>query len=399
MRTLSVIAAAMFCTAALAADAPGLPDAVRINEIQVLGTHNSYAQGLDPRMGTLLDARLGNSLGSLIERMPPAARALFEEEHPNALAPSDMLKYAHPTLTAQLDLGVRSLEIDVNPDPAGGQFAQPVGYRMLREQGITDLLPYDDTGMSAPGFKVLHMPDIDFRSSCPTLRQCLGQVRAWSEAHPRHVPLFIVIEAKNQDLHILPDATPTVPFSPALFDDLDRELVETMGRERIITPDDVRGKRATLNEAIRAGGWPTLGAARGKVLFLMITANGPDGAAGYLQGHPSLRGRMAFLRAQPGEEHAAFLMYDNALVRGSEIRQYVQEGYLIRTRSDIETYEAKVNDRTRADAAFASGAQVVSTDFEKEGNAFGTGYVVHLPGGGIARCRPYTQDKCKPDLP
>jgi hypothetical protein len=396
MKTLSLIAAAMFCHAAMAADAPDLPDSVRLNEIQVLGTHNSYAQGLDPRMAALLDARLGDSLAKITGQMAPAARALFEEEHPNVLPPSEMLNYAHPSLTAQLDLGVRSLELDVNPDPAGGQFARPVGYRMLREQGITGLLPYDDRGMSTPGFKVLHMPDIDFRSSCPTLRLCLQQVRGWSEAHPRHVPLFIVIEAKTQDLHILPDATPTVPFSAALFDDLDRELLETMGRERIITPDDVRGQQATLNQAILAGQWPTLGEARGKVLFLMITANGPAGAAGYLQGHPSLRGRAAFLRAQPGEDHAAFLMYDNALLRAEEIRQYVQQGYLIRTRSDIETYEAKVNDRKRADTAFASGAQVVSTDFEVEGNAFGTSYVVRLPGQASARCRPHTQDKCQP---
>lgn len=397
MKTLSILGAALLCAGAAAAQVQGLPDSVRINEIQVLGTHNSYAQGLDPGMGALLDARLGNSLGSLIERMPPAARALFEEEHPNVLPPSEMLKYAHPSLTAQLELGVRSLEIDVNPDPAGGQFAQPIGYRMLREQGVAGLPPYDNSAMTAPGFKVLHMPDIDFRSSCPTLRLCLTQVRAWSEAHPGHVPLFLVIEAKTQDLHILPGATATVPFSAALFDDLDRELEQTMGRERIITPDDVRGRHATLNAAIRAGAWPTLATARGKVLFLMITANGPAGAAGYLEGHPSLRGRMAFLRAQPGEDHAAFLMFDNALARAAEIRQYAQQGYLIRTRSDIETYEAKVNDRTRADAAFASGAQIVSTDFEVEGNAFGTGYVVRLPAGGTARCRPYTAGQCQPD--
>jgi hypothetical protein len=195
---------------------------------------------------------------------------------------------------------------------------------------------------------------------------------------------------------ILPGATRTVPFTPALFDDLDRELVEAMGRERIITPDDVRGKHPTLNQAIRAGGWPTLDAARGKVLFLILTANGPGTTADYLKDHPSLRGRMAFLRAQPGEDHAAFLMFDNALMRSAEIKRYVQQGYLIRTRTDIETYEAKINSLERADAAFASGAQMVSTDFEVPGNGYGTSYVVRLPGGGTARCRPHATDACQP---
>lgn len=38
------------------------------------------------------------------------------------------------------------------------------------------------------------------------------------------------------------------------------------------------------------------------------------------------------------------------------------------------------------DAAFASGAQIVSTDYEQPGNAYGTRYVVTVPGGGAARC-------------
>lgn len=377
-------------------DAPELPPTLRINEIQVLGTHNSYSQGLDPHVSALFEEKLGKTLDTVVDRMSPAAHALFKEEHPNPMIPGEMLKYAHPSLTRQLDMGVRSLEIDINPDPAGGLYASPVAYRMLRERGVTDLLPFDDTGIDKPGFKVLHIPDIDFRSSCPTLRLCLRQVRAWSEAHPRHVPLFLLIEAKNQDMPILPGATRTVPFTPALFDDLDRELVEVMGRERIITPDDVRGSHPTLNRAIRGGGWPTLETARGKVLFLMLTANGPGTTGDYLKGHPSLRGRMAFLRAQPGEDHAAFLMYDNALVRSAEIERYVQEGYLIRTRTDIETYEAKINSLERANAAFASGAQMVSTDFEVAGNGYGTSYVVRMPGGGTARCRPHVANACKP---
>lgn len=395
MKMILMMAAALGCACAMAADAPHLPADLRINALQVLGTHNSYSKGLDPRMAALLDERLGGSLGQLVERMPAPARALFEEEHPNAMRPSEMLRYAHPPLAAQLDLGVRSLELDVNPDPDGSLFLDPAGYRLLRAQGAANLLPHDATDMDKPGFKVLHMPDIDFRSSCPTLRICLAQVRAWSDAHPGHVPLFLLVEAKNQHMPILPDAMPSVPFTPALFDALDRELLEAMGRERIITPDDVRGHHPTLNAAVRAGNWPTLAQARGKVLFLMITANGPAGAAGYLEGHPSLRGRAAFLRAQPGEDHAAFLMFDNALVRGAEIRKYVREGYLVRTRSDIETHEAKVNSHERAAAAFASGAQIVSTDFEAEGNDYGTDYVVRLPGGGSARCRPDLDEPCQ----
>ena len=373
---------------AQAPEASKLPPDLKINQLQVLGTHNSYAAGVDPRLAALFEAKVSGAFSSYVAHLPPAQQALFREEHPNELSPSEMLKYAHPSLTDQLDLGVRSLEIDVNPDPKGGVYADPVGYRLLRAQGAADLLPFDATGLDAPGFKVLHIPDIDFRSNCPALRLCLRQLKAWSIAHPGHVPLFILIEAKVQDVPILPGATHTIPFSRAVFDDLDQEILEGVGRDRIITPDDVRGTYPTLNAAVRAKAWPTLSAARGKMLFLLLTANGPGGAADYVADHPSLKGRVAFLRSEPGEDHAAFLLMDNALVRFDEIKKRVAEGYLVRTRSDIETYEAKVNDRRRADAAFASGAQIVSTDFERPGNAYGTPYVIQLPGGEAARRVP-----------
>jgi Phosphoinositide phospholipase C, Ca2+-dependent len=392
LHTALVALAALLVAAAPAApgrqEAADLDPGLTLNQSQVLGTHNSYAMPVDPRLLALVDPLLGRVIRDLPSTLPPEARALFREEHPNDVSISDGLGYRHPDLTTQLNEGMRSLEIDVNPDPQGGNFADPAGYRLLRARGVADLLPFDAAAMRAPGFKVLHIPDIDFRSHCPTLKRCLGEIRDWSDAHPDHVPLFLVIEAKSSTLPVLPGPTRVVPFTPALFDALDKEIFSVLGRESLITPDDVRGRHATLNQAIRAGGWPRLNAARGKILILMITATGEAGTRDYLAGHPSLRGRAAFLRAEPGEDHAAFLMFDNALVRGDQIRDYVRQGYIIRTRSDIEAYEAKTNDLRRADAAFASGAQIVSTDFEHPGNAFGTAYVVRLPGGGVARRNP-----------
>jgi hypothetical protein len=385
--------AAILAAPALAQEAPNLNPDLKINQIQVLGTHNSYAMPVDKRLLALVDPILGHVTSQLSTRLPSAEWALFKEEHPNDVTVSDGLSYNHPDLTTQLNEGMRSLEIDVNPDPQGGHFATPAGYRILRAQGVNDLLPFDADAVSQPGYKVLHIADIDFRSHCPTLKLCLTQIRDWSETHPGHVPLFLVLEAKVQDLPVLPDPTHTVPFTPALFDDLDREILSVLDRGRLITPDDVRGSHATLNQAIRAGAWPTLKAARGKIIILMITATGDAATRGYLEGHPSLKGRAAFLRAEPGKDHAAFLMFDNALVRQDQIRDYVRQGYIVRTRSDIEAYEAKTNDMTRAAAAFASGAQIVSTDFEHPGNAFGTPYVVRLPEGGVARANPLLEGR------
>jgi len=371
-------------------------DDLKLNQIQVFGTHNSYAQPVDPRLLALADPIAQRLYATFLPRMSAEQRALFAEEHPADLTLAQGLAYDHPPLAEQLDAGLRSLEIDVNYDPNGGAFADPAGYRLLRAQGVTDLAPHDTSPLHAPGFKVLHVADLDFRSHCPTLRLCLTQLRDWSDGHEGHAPIFIMLEAKTQSLPLFPEPTQAPAFDAAAFDELDAEIVETLGRERLIIPDDVRGDHETLEQAVRAGAWPKVEQARGKFVFLMLTALDRAGADLYLEGHPNLEGRVAFLRANPGHDHAAFLLLDNAMVRRSDIEARVREGYLVRTRADIETAEARANDLTRAQAAFASGAQVVSTDFFRPGNAFGTDYVVRLPGGGEARANPISApDACR----
>ncbi|AEI38588.1 putative secreted protein (plasmid) [Zymomonas mobilis subsp. pomaceae ATCC 29192] len=57
---------------------------------------------------------------------------------------------------------------------------------------------------------------------------------------------------------------------------------------------------------------------------------------------------MAFMDSEPGKPYAAFVLRDNTLTRGDIIRNDVKKGYIVRTRADIDTYEAKKNDLTRA---------------------------------------------------
>lgn len=361
---------------------------VRINQIQVLGTHNSYARPADPRLLAMVDAIAQKLFADAAKTMPPEQRAKFEEEHPSGIKLSEGLAYNHPPLADQLDAGLRSLEIDVFNDPTGGRFADPAGNRALRAKGFTDILPFDPAPLTAPGFKTLHIADIDFRSHCPVFRQCLRQMKDWSDRHPRHAPIFIMLEAKTDALPVLPGSAEVLKFDAAAFDALDADILGVIGRDHLIVPDDVRGNYPTLEAGARAQNWPTLESSRGKFVFLLISAFDKNSTASYLSGHPNLERRVAFLRAEPGAPHAAFLLLDNALAQSAEIERRVREGYLVRTRTDIETREARLNDMTRANAAFASGAQVVSTDFFRPGNAFGTDYVVTLPGGGEYRCNP-----------
>ncbi|MCD9030846.1 phosphatidylinositol-specific phospholipase C1-like protein [Luteimonas sp. Y-2-2-4F] len=393
MKTTITLHAAAVLLAALAgtAQAAGNPlDGRRLNAIQVIGTHNSYSQPADPRVFEVMDPILRPMLQGMFANMPEAARKLYEDEHPNPLDDLQAgLEYIHPPIEAQLRMGLRSLEFDLNVDHEGGRFLSPLPYRMLRERGARDLAPLYADALAEPGLKVLHAVDVDFRSHCPTFRLCLRQLRAWSDANPGHTPVFVLLEPKFQSLvGRAPGATPLDPFDARAFAEMDASIVEVLGRERVFAPDDLRGSHPTLEAAALAGGWPTLAQARGKVLFLMIVP-GLNLAtfAPYLAGTPNLEGRMAFVQGRPGMDHAAFLMIDNALTHAEEIPALVRRGYLVRTRADIDTGEARANDVARRDAALASGAQIVSTDYPFAPNIFGNGYAVPpFPGG--ARANP-----------
>jgi hypothetical protein len=368
----------------------GYPKDLKINQIQVLGTHNSYAKPVDPKVLKLATGIMDKFKDSYFDKMSQEEKAKFQEYHPNGLDFAEALNYNHPDFNEQLNAGLRNLEIDVYYDPTGNRFTKPASYEFLKKQGVTDLATFSTEDLDKPGFKVMHIADLDFRTHYTTFKKALHALKEWSDKNPNHIPIFIQIEAKDSGLPIFPNAAEVLRFDQKAFDDLDQEVVSVLGRNKIITPDDVKGKYKTLNEAVLHNNWPKINDSKGKFVFILLPSSAgiSNNESPYLTGHPSLKGRMMFIESAPGKDYSAFILYDNALVRQNEIQQRVKEGYLVRTRSDIETYEAKVNDRTREKAAFSSGAQVVSTDFFKKGNTYGTDYYVTMPGGETARCNP-----------
>jgi len=230
------------------------------------------------------------------------------------------------------------------------------------------------------------MQDIDVRSTCMTLIACLTDVRGWSKQHPQHLPIFILIETKEGKDRNVPNAVVPEPFTGSVFDALDKEIRSVFTPDEMITPDDVRGSSATLLDAIHAGKWPTLAQARGKVIFLLDQRHVEPI---YTKGHPSLRGRVLFTNAQPGAPDAAFTEENDGSLE--EINALVKQGYLVRTRSDESTEQARTDDTTRRDLALASGAQMISTDYPPSEPSQWTKYVVEFPDGLVARCNPVTK--------
>jgi len=286
---------------------------LRINQLQFIGTHNSYHV-----------------------RAKPHRNFAF-------------LNYSHAPLDVQLDRGVRSVELDL----------------------------HDRDGV----FEVFHVVKIDEGTTCRRLSDALETIRKWSDAHPRHLPISVLFELKKDGTGLDPRIR---PFDAASLDRLDELLRSVFPAARCIAPDDVRGTAATLREAVQRTGWPTLAASRGKVFFILHD----DGKLRefYTHDHPSLRGRAMFVRSDETRDDAATLVLDNP--RHPDIPRLVSAGYFIRTRADADLHTARSGKPSRLDAALASGAQIVSTDFPTGEPQAGTGYIVEFAKAAPARVNP-----------
>jgi hypothetical protein len=365
---MAVLLASASSYAALADDtAAGPPDRrcsqdwmdhhLRMNQLQLIGTHNSYKLAIP-------DDELA------------AHRAVDAEG-------ADSIDYAHRPLAEQLDRGLRSLEIDVYLDPQGGRYLKPPGaHRHGYAQSPWTL--EQQQKMQRPGFKVMHLADIDFRSSCLTLQDCLAIVRTWSQAHPRHLPILLTINAK--DGRGGAGAVQPLPFDEAAFDALDAEILAALPDSQLITPDKVQGKHPTLRDAVRADGWPLLGQARGKV-FLALDED-PRKVALYRGTRRSLEGRAMFVNSDEASPVTAYLTLNDPLGDEARIAHAVAAGYMVRTRADADTREARNGDTRRREAAFRSGAQYISTDYPWPDPRWG-GYQVRFPSHApYARLNP-----------
>jgi len=332
----------------------------RLDRVQFIGSHNSYKMGMQPELRDLLR---------------PWYRGV------------EGLNYSHLSLTDQLNLGLRNLELDVYYDPVGGTYADPLGNRMLRDKQIEPWPRDDSSSLATPGFKVLHDADFDFRTCHIALEACLVELRAWSEAHPDHTPIVLTMNAK-QGKPAAPGAVKPAEFDQRALALLDSTVTAGLGREHLLIPDDVRAGAGTLFEAVTSRGWPTLGAARGR--FLFVLDEGGATRERYLTLFPGLRGAVFFADVEPGAPESAIFVINDPVRDEGRIRELVSRGFLVRTRADADTREARMNDRSRFEAAKRSGAQIITTDYYIPDRSINDTYIVRFDDGGLIRLNPVT---------
>ena len=265
-------------------------------------------------------------------------------------SPVTAWQYSHLPLDEQLGLqGVRQFELDLYWDPHESRFM------------------------------VLHVPFLDQSTTCAWLADCLEAMRGWSDRNPGHHPLLTLLETKDAyDAETVQD----------YIADLEFEVLAVWPEERLIRPDDVRGEHGSLREALEEDGWPVLGELRGRAMFVLHDGGGLRDA--YTHGGASTAGRVLFPDAQGNVDlpFAAVHSMNDPVGGFDAIGAVVGAGHLVRTRADSDSEQAVANDTSRRDAALASGAHFISTDWPEPHPD--SGYVVAIPGGTPSGCNPLT---------
>ena len=143
---------------------------VRMNEIQVLGSHNSYHLRPAPEVLAGIAALAGE-------------QAAESSTTSTGRSPSSSTTSASDSSSSTS-----------TPIPTGA---------VRRSSGRRARRPADRSGEPAldePGFKVIHQVDIDFLTTCLTFVACLTEIEDWSSANPDHLPMMIMVEAKQDSL-------------------------------------------------------------------------------------------------------------------------------------------------------------------------------------------------------
>lgn len=301
-------------------------EGVKLNEIAVMGTHNSYQLlGTLPKQGLMKTLQI-ISFG-LVEN-----KAVFEMD----------------TFTEQLEQGIRNLEIDIET--------------------------VDDEGDVS--FIVTHKAIIDNVSSAYNLAKGLEEIAMWSDNNPGHLPVYLLIEPKDD----VPSINNMKNFSLEYALELDKVLRQVLG-DRLFTPQQVMGDYESFEEMRKADGWPTLKQAAGKIIVLLHTC---DVTQEYIDTDTSIKTQAMFpmlLFGDIDKPYASFILDNDPVIASENNKKTVDENNLmVRTRAD--DYPDFSDERYKS--ADNCGSHIITTDYpprsvrEKDHTYTFDGYTIKL---------------------
>jgi hypothetical protein len=153
-------------------------------------------------------------------------------------------KSKYPYFADALDSGAGMLELDVWTNAFGS------GWRVSHSNPVGNDSNCENAATPA---------ELRTKSRNQSLAGCLADMKSWHDAHPGHRPILVKVELKD-------GFRGKSGRGPA---DLDALLTSKLG-DAVYRPAQLVGGRATLDEAVRADGWPQRSALAGKFIVELI---------------------------------------------------------------------------------------------------------------------------------
>lgn len=278
-------------------------DGTKLNELAVIGTHNSY-QTL-----TYFPKR---ALDGILDYATSGIRI-------------DKSDFEMDTLTQQLEYGVRKLELDI----------ETVDNGEIR-------------------FIVTHDPITDNVTSCYDFGKALEEIAMWSDNNPGHLPVYLLIEPKGE----VPAIKNMKNFSLQYALEFDNVLRSVLG-DRLLTPSIAMGEYESLAEMRSADSWPALKDCAGKIIVLLHPC---DVTYDYIGVDSSIKTQAMFpvLGLEKADTSYASYLLINDPFTASEYSEFTDEKkFIVRTRADDYPYFSD----ERYAVTGNCGAQIVTTDY------------------------------------
>lgn len=299
-------------------------DGVSFNEVAYIATHNSYQ----------------------LESVPSYRKLYRDFENVSfGLISGDAPEYCSDTLTEQFNVGIRSIELDIETVVDGEKV----------------------------GFVCTHSPLIDMTSSCYDFSLALKEIKMWSDANPNHLPITVIIEPKKI---FIPDKG--MKFLNMEYAQLLDALIRDVLGESLLTPADMMGDYPSLKAMREADGWLPLAECAGKVVVLL---HDTTVTKDYIAQDETIKSQAMFpmLRYKDRDkDYASFLIVN----KPKDIDKYSQElifekNLVVRTR--VDTY-GSYNEEDRR-LTLESGAQILSTDYPPKADMTDVEYAVRFDNG------------------
>lgn len=303
-------------------------DGVKFNEVAYIATHNSYQ----------------------LTSVPSYQKVYRDLENVTfGLIKGDAPLYNSDTLTEQFNLGIRSIELDIQTVVNGDNV----------------------------NFVCSHSPLLDMTSSCYDFSLALEEIKMWSDANPRHLPISIIIEPK--EFFLLENGMRF--FNAEYANKLDELLRNTFG-EKLITPAEMMGEHDSLREMRESDDWMKLEDCSGRVAVFFHDTDGVTSK--YIKQDESIKTQAMFpmLRYKDRDKSYASVLIVNS---PKDVSKYSEEliyekNHIVRTMLD----SFGNHDDEKRKLCLESGAQILSTDYPRKVDMSNVDYYVDF-GNGCAK--------------